>query len=486
MLENVLNLDKKKSPTNSILLINFTFAFFPISFILGNLIINLNLVLFCILGIFYLRSKILTTKYDLVIKIIFLFFFIILFSTCLSFIRSVYFEGFQDVHLSRLIKSITFFRFFLMLIIICLLIKFDILNLKYFFISAAISSFVISLDIIYQYIFGVNIMGLKSLGHHNTGFFGDEWIAGGYIQNFSFFSILFIMLVLKNNNILKFTLTTITICILSLGILLSGNKMPLILFLFGLLILFLLNDKLRKIIPTSLVFVLLLFSYVISSNIDMKKNYKVLYGHLINITNIFDSEKILQKNSKEQKNSEMTEKKNKQSLSFGKIVLLDDRRFHNRLLLTAIDTWRKNKIFGNGIKSFRLDCYDLQSRDLLDESNYTYEYNLAEEYMQNRKNRVCSTHPHNYYFEILTETGVVGIFITLIIALLFIGFVLKNFKVFKVSNIENHILLAATISLILELFPFKSSGSIFTTNDAAYIILIASIVLSYKKKQNLK
>jgi len=40
--------------------------------------------------------------------------------------------------------------------------------------------------------------------------------------------------------------------------------------------------------------------------------------------------------------------------------------------------------------------------------------------------------------------------------------------------------LAATISLILEVFPFKSSGSVFTTNDAAYIILIASIILSHK------
>ena len=47
---------------------------------------------------------------------------------------------------------------------------------------------------------------------------------------------------------------------------------------------------------------------------------------------------------------------------------------------------------------------------------------------------------------------------------------------------ENFILLAATISLVLEVFPIKSTGSIFTTNDATYIILISSIILSYKKK----
>ena len=117
------------------------------------------------------------------------------------------------------------------------------------------------------------------------------------------------------------------------------------------------------------------------------------------------------------------------------------------------------------------------------DKNPIYEYNFTEAYIKSKKNRICSTHPHNYYFEILTETGIVGFFITLMIASLFIIFILKNFKFFKGNNIENFILLAATISLILEVFPIKSTGSVFTTNDAAYIILISSIILSHKKKQ---
>jgi O-antigen ligase len=104
-------------------------------------------------------------------------------------------------------------------------------------------------------------------------------------------------------------------------------------------------------------------------------------------------------------------------------------------------------------------------------------------FLESKKNRLCSSHPHNYYFEILTETGIVGLFVTLMIASLFVVFILKNFKFFKGNNIENFILLAATIGLILEAFPFRSSGSIFTTNNATYIILIASIILSHKKRQ---
>ena len=109
---------------------------------------------------------------------------------------------YEYIDLVRLIKSVIFFRFFLLLIIVYLLSELGILNLKYFFISAAFASFIVSLDIIYQYIFGVNIIGLISYGHHNSGFFGDELIAGGFIQNFSFFSIFFATFVLEKKKIL--------------------------------------------------------------------------------------------------------------------------------------------------------------------------------------------------------------------------------------------------------------------------------------------
>ena len=152
---------------------------------------------------------------------------------------------------------------------------------------------------------------------------------------------------------------------------------------------------------------------------------------------------------------------------------------HSKIFATALDVWAKNKIFGNGIKSFRIDCHKLIGSAIYPEAGY----NLGENAKLFKKNRLCSNHPHNYYFEILTETGIVGLFVALMIASLFVVFILKNFKFFKGNNIENFILLAATIGLILEAFPFRSSGSIFTTNNATYIILIASIILSHKKRQ---
>ena len=86
---------KKTYTDNNTLLINLVFGFFPISFVFGNLIININILLFCCLGIFYLKSKILTTKFDFSIKIIFLFFLSVLFSTILSFIKSLYLHEYE-------------------------------------------------------------------------------------------------------------------------------------------------------------------------------------------------------------------------------------------------------------------------------------------------------------------------------------------------------------------------------------------------------
>ena len=111
-------------------LINIIFGFFPISFILGSLIVNINLVLFCLIGAIYLKSQIFKIKLNLTIKIIFIFFFFIFLSTFLSFIRSTYFEGYEYENLARLIKSLLFLRFFFMLVIVYLLTSLNVLKFK--------------------------------------------------------------------------------------------------------------------------------------------------------------------------------------------------------------------------------------------------------------------------------------------------------------------------------------------------------------------
>ena len=167
--------------------------------------------------------------------------------------------------------------------------------------------------------------------------------------------------------------------------------------------------------------------------------------------------------------------------------------------MTALDIWSRNWILGNGIKSFRIDCIKLfgnnpeySIRDYENslqqiEKNLHFLNPFQKKYVllryQNfllQKKRLCSNHPHNYYLQILTETGILGFFIISIIAFLFLVFIFKNFKFLKRGNMESFFILACSISLFLEMFPFRTTGSIFSTGNITYIVLVSSFLLRYK------
>ena len=451
-----MTLTKENFALNSTSLTNIVFSFFPFSFILGNLIINLNFLLFCCLGIFHLRSKILTNKLNFPLKIISLFFLLVLFSTSLNFIESLYFGESDKFDLSRLIKSILFLRFFIILLLVFLLSKFEIINYKFFFTLVAILPVLISIDVIFQYIFGFNVIGIKSLLHHNSSFFGDELIAGGYIQNFSFFSILFLThLIKKNENIFKIFLTTLTICTLAIGIMLSGNRMPFFLFLFGLFLLFLLHKDSRKTVLISYLIIFIIFELIKYTDRNMLNAYNSLFSK-VQTSVVSLSVKLkndLLSNTQGKEKSEKEEKW-KEDLNEN-----PEANPYKKMALTAIEIWKPNKIFGNGIKSFRVKCQKV---------------------IIEQKRGLCSNHPHNYYLEILVDLGIAGILLVILLAVTFIIFLAKKYKNLSKNNLQNLFLLAAIISLFLEVFPIKSSGSIFTTNNATYLILMSSIVLSYQ------
>ena len=485
----------KNDENNHNLFINIVFSFFPISLILGSFVVNLNVVLFVCLGIYYLKKNFFTTKLNFCIKIAFIFFFVLFFSTGLSLAKSIYFEGLESIdvpgcfvcysQLERFTKSFLFFRFFLLLMTAYLLGQHGILRFKYFFLTAAFSSVILSLDIIYQYFFNFDLLGYESVTtifdaptFQWSGFFGDENVAGGYLLRFGFFSIFFTFLLFKNKTYTQFFLTVFVICILGAGILFSGNKMPLILFIFGLLILFLSHIKIKKIILVSLLILSVLLKFIVLSNEAYKIHLINQYSSLIeSVENTFFTpfDISIFGGGGIQKRTE-TERVEPESLN-QKSIFYTVKIKSNYLMLymTAFDTWKFNKILGNGLKSFREDCGNLEE-----------DINLTESQYPDKKNRLCSTHPHNYYFEILTETGIVGLIIILIIAYLFIASILKNWKFVKKNNTENFILLAATISFALETLPLKTTGSLFTTNNSIYIVLIASILLNYKNILKIK
>ena len=85
-------------------------------------------------------------------------------------------------------------------------------------------------------------------------------------------------------------------------------------------------------------------------------------------------------------------------------------------------------------------------------------------------------HPHNYYLEILTETGLLGFLIVLLIFTisLYLSFYKKYFLNTQQSN--NNEITPFIYLFIIEVFPIKSTGSFFTTGNATYFFNFRSII----------
>ena len=97
---------------------------------------------------------------------------------------------------------------------------------------------------------------------------------------------------------------------------------------------------------------------------------------------------------------------------------------------------------------------------------------------------VCNMHPHNYYLEILTDTGLLGLIIvsSIFIIILYITLIKKYFTISSLAN--NHIITPFIFLFLSEIFPIKSTGSFFTTSNATYIFLIMSILIALARKKN--
>ena len=130
---------------------------------------------------------------------------------------------------------------------------------------------------------------------------------------------------------------------------------------------------------------------------------------------------------------------------------------HTVLYVTAIDTWNDNPVIGSGIRSFRHNCRN----------------------KMHLPNRVCEMHPHNYYLDILNSVGVLG----LIFILSSFYFIFKNrfFLKKKINDGKNYFIFNSVfLCLLIEFFPFKSSGSFFSTDNSFYIFILFGLIINLK------
>lgn len=423
--------------------LNLVFSFIPFSFIAGNMIININILLLIFSSIFLYGKEIINQKFYFLDKLLISFFILILFT---SFFNNLYlyYSDTEDFpkDFGIILKSLSYLRFLLLYFIIRFLLEKKIFSLKLFFISSSIFSLIVSLDLYFQLSFGKDIFGYEGEGRKLAGPFGDEKIAGSYLQRFSLFAFFLFPLFLrdKTNKILKFIIPILFIIFFS-AIMISGNRMPLILFLMSLVLIVLFQKETRKYIFVFFTIFSLSFILIFKFNLAVQKNFVNFYNQIQQISKVV-----------------------KLKISNNQVSSADYVPQYFKEFSTFYETWLMNKYIGGGIKSFRYYCH---VRPNIDKNS----------------NFICNMHPHNYYLEILTETGIIGF---LIITLVFINTFYLSFvrKYFTVSSLKyNHVITPFMILFLVEIFPIKSTGSFFTTANATFLFLVLSITIALTRKK---
>ena len=101
--------------------------------------------------------------------------------------------------------------------------------------------------------------------------------------------------------------------------------------------------------------------------------------------------------------------------------------------------------------------------------------NLTKIFIKAGKIEKCATHPHNFYFEILSELGLVGL---ILIAIFFIIMFMSVFKM--ILKTKDKFLIINFLILLVYFVPFMPKGSFFTTwNAMIFWFLISFLIANY-------
>jgi hypothetical protein len=127
--------------------------------------------------------------------------------------------------------------------------------------------------------------------------------------------------------------------------------------------------------------------------------------------------------------------------------------------ITAFEIGKTNYILGSGIKTFRYEC--LNDKYISDIVNHSASYR-------------CATHPHNLYFEVFSEAGLLG---------LLIFFYLPYLIFRKVIKIKNEDIKITAISIFIVLFfPIQTTGSYFSTFNGIFYFMNLPVIIYLANK----
>ncbi len=393
----------------------------PLSLVAGPLVAE---IIFFIIFLFFLliviKEKNLKIFNNKILKVFLIFWIYIV---ILSFFATDFIISFKS--------SFFYFRFGIYsLAIIYFLSEYKkSLNIIYH-ISKFTILFVI-IDSIFQIFFGFDIFGIKTINNdlmRISGPFGDKFILGSFLQKIL---PIFIYLILKNfEKIKKIKFLDILILIFSFVLIYrSGDRSAFGLIILFSFIFFLINKPLRK-----KMLIIALFSIIISTLFTFQ-NPKIYKRFFVDTIGQFKGQYF--------------EPFLEEDISETKLNFMFFSFIHQSHYSTALRMFIEKPLFGHGVKMFRFDCKKFE---------YKPKKNLPINSGNYQKSYGCSTHPHNTYFQLLSETGVVGFMFV------FFLFVYFSYKILNLINLREQKLYpesALLVGVFINLWPVIPNGNFF-------------------------
>ena len=320
----------------------------------------------------------------------------------------------EDI-LFSLKSSVFYFRVGIFSCFIWYLINKDKSILNYFYYSLVLCFSVLVIDGFYQYFNTVNIFGYKLLGIRVSSFFGDKLVLGSYLSRL--FPLLFALFLVKKKKKFEIYFIGLLFILVDILIYISGERPSFFFLNLSTIFIIILIKEYQK-------FRLVTFIIAIICIIILSLNSSSLTDRMFLEP---AKEMGLIKSTNELKSTN-------QSTIFSEA--------HDNHIRTAYNMFKDKPIFGHGPKMFRIKCSDPK-------------YSIGR--------FPCATHPHNFYIQLLAETGIVG-FLFLFSALIYVLYTaLRQFKsiIFKQKRPLTDYQVCLLAGILITVWPLSPNGNFF-------------------------
>ncbi len=399
----------------------------PISIIIGSSISLINVIFFglCFISVYLSKNNIKIYDFKPLLFLIILYLYLI-FNSLIS----------VDIT-SGIYRNLGFIRFILFFLMINYFFFINEKNLNILKIWATIF-FIVLVDTYIERFTGSNIFGFGKLeidgvpqpgGDRVMSFFRDEPITGAFLCGFCFIVIGYILNFLKSQKILK-TFGFLLILLTLVGVMLTGERSNGLKALTGLIIFISIIDYVKfknKILILLSIIIIFLFTVTFSDYVKFR-----YYNQFLNQIKTKDERDKFLENS-----------------------------LYIKLYKSGIYVFKNNPWLGVGNKNYRVETCDTKKNSI-------------------HKEYFCLTHPHQIYIEMLSEHGIIGTAIILLIIFYLMFRIIR-----KIIDSKNFIQAGCLAYLIINFVPLLPSGAFFNNFNLTLFMINFSLMYAVNSETNI-